>query len=182
MLEVINPAAGGADTNTFSECIFNFMPASLHAVESNFPPLEKLDGTTTDILVLAYDDTTEEYRNGHFIVPNDVDTSGTVTFHAYVMAKTAAASRNIGLTFGWRAINDSEDFDGAYTDEDSGATAIDATQDDLTEVTWTETMGTLGWVAGELIIFRLSRDPGVASDLVGDMYLLGFAVRIPRTP
>lgn len=175
-------AAGGADTNTFSECIFNFMPASLHAVETNFPPLEKLDGTTVDMLVLAFDDTTEEYRNGHLIVPTDLDTSGTVTFQAYVMAKTAAASKNIGLTFGHRPLTDSEDFDGAYTDEDSGAVAIDATQDDITKVEWTETVSNLAWNAEELVIFRVSRDVSVANDLTGDMYMLGFAVRIPRSP
>jgi len=158
-----------------------FDAAALQALETNFAPLEQLSGTTVKTMVRAFDDTTEEYANGKFQVPGDINTSGTVTLRAYVMAKTAAASKNVGLTFGHYAANNSEDFDGSYTEEDSGAFAIDATQDDLTEATWTETVSNLGWAANDLVYFRVSRDTGVADDLTGDMYLHSFCIEIPRS-
>ena len=132
--------------------------ASLEPIETNFAPLELLDGTYVDTLVRTFDDTTEEYANGKLKLPTDFDTSGTVTFRAEVLGKTAAVSKNIGLTLGHLALNDSEDFDPAspYTDVDSGAKAIDATQDEITLITWTETVGNLNWTPSELILFRLS--------------------------
>lgn len=158
-----------------------FPAESLQALETNFAPLEKLTGTTVKTFVRAFDDTTEEYANGKLQVPGELDAAGTVTFRAYVMAKTAAASKNIALTFGHVAVNDSEDFDVAYTDEDSGDVAIDATQDDVTEVTWTETVSNLGWSANDLVFLRLSRPAASANNLTGDMYLMSLCVEIPRS-
>ena len=120
--------------------------------------------------------------NESFEVPSDLDTAGTVTFRCYVSAKTAAASKNIALTFGHLALNDSEDWDPSspYTDEDSGDVAIDATQDDVTEVTWTETVSNLAWTASDLVLFRISRPVASANNLVGDMYLFSTSITIPR--
>lgn len=159
-----------------------FAAESLQPVEDNFGAIEKLAGTNVNVLVRSFDDTTEEYGNGKFQVPSDLDTDGTVTLRAYVAAATAAGSKNIGLTFGHLALNDSEDWDPAspYTDEDTGAVAIDATQDDVTLVTWTETVANLGWAANDLVLFRVSRDTGVANNLTGDMYLFSFSIEIPR--
>ncbi|MFW9875236.1 MAG: hypothetical protein ACFFG0_19185 [Candidatus Thorarchaeota archaeon] len=170
----------GTDTNAIKE--YWFAAESLQPLETNFAPLEKLAGTNVNVFVRSFDDTTEEYVNGKLQVPGDVDTSGTVTFRAYVAAKTAAASKNIALTFGHLALNDSEDWDPAspYTEEDSGDVAIDATQDDVTEASWTETISNLGWAANDLVLFRLSRDPAATNDLTGDMYLFSFTVEIPR--
>lgn len=156
-----------------------FPVASLHALESAFAAVEKVSGTNVKELVCAFDDTTEEYRNGSFHVPQDIDGSGTVTFRAYVRAKTAAASKNVALTFGHYAANDSEAYDAAYTEEDSGDKAIDATQGDWTEITWTETVSNLGWAAGDLVTFRISRYDAPTNDLSGDMYWRTFAVEIP---
>lgn len=158
-----------------------FGAAALQPLETNFAPLEKVSGSNVNLFMRAFDDTTEEYVNGKLQVPGDIDTSGTVTFRAYVVAKTAAASKNIALTFGHLALNDSEDYDPAspYTDEDSGDKAIDATQDNVTEVTWSETVTNLAWAANDTVLFRLSRPAASANNLSGDMYLLGLAVEIP---
>ena len=142
------------------------------------PALEIL-GSTAKYEGWAFDDTTEEYLYDQFQVPNNLDTAGTVTFTAYVMAKTAAASKNVALTFGHRPLGDSEAVDGAYTDEDTGDVAIDATQGDQTKITWTETVANLGWAAGDQLLCRLSRYAAGANNLSGDMYLIGFSVRIP---
>lgn len=157
----------------------NFDARGFSLVEANTPAPEVLEGATVKSPVLAFDDTTEEYANLTFQVPHDIDTSGTVTFRAHVLAKTAAADKNVALTFGHRAIADGEDFDGAYTDEDSGDQAIDATQDDVTVIAWTETVANLGWAAGDLIFGRFSRPAAGANNLVGDMYLFLFVIEIP---
>lgn len=169
---------GGGDTIK----LYQFSSEGLSPLEDNFAPLVKLTGTNVNVFVRAFDDTTEEYLNGKMLLPSDIDTSGTVTFNAYVTAATAAASKNIGLTFGHLPAADSEDWDPAspYTDEDSGATAISATQDDVTLVTWTETISNLGWAADDLVLFRISRDVGVADNLSGDMYLFNLSVEVPR--
>jgi len=160
---------------------FSFNAEGLVAIETNFGALTQLTGTNVKILVRAFDATTEEYANGKFFVPSNFNTSGTITFRAYVSAATAAASKNIGLTFGHRAVTDNESWDQTYTDVDSGAISIAATQDRLTLVTWTVANSTAGWAANDMIEFRISRDTSVANNLVGDMYLFNFEVSVPRT-
>lgn len=130
--------------------------------------------------VAAYDDTTEEFRNGTFQVPTDIDSSGTVTFRAMTFPKTAAASVNVEMRFGHRAVDDGEALDGSYTTEDSGDVVPDSTQDDLTVIEWTETVANLGWVAEDLILFQLSRIAPAGTDLTGDLYLIDFAIDIPQ--
>lgn len=160
-----------------------FAAESLQPLETNSGAIKKLAGSNVSVFVRAFDDATEQYANGKIKVPSDIDTSGTVTFRSYVSAATAALSKNIGLTFGHLALNDSEDWDPSspYTEEDSGAKSIDATQDDVTEVTWTETVSNLGWAANDLVIFRISRDTGVTDDLTGDMYMFSLSIEIPRS-
>lgn len=175
----VSGASGGGGSTPSK--VYWMAAEAMQPMETNFAALFTLEGTTTKTLVRAFDSSTEEYINGKLEVPPDVNTAGTVTFRAYVMAATAAASKNIGLTFGHRAINNSEDFDGAYTEEDTGAVAIDATQDDITQVEWTETIANLGWAAKDLVMFRLSRDVSVADNLSGDMYLFSLSITIPRS-
>ncbi|MDC7243660.1 MAG: hypothetical protein PQJ44_06965 [Sphaerochaetaceae bacterium] len=158
-----------------------FSAESLQPLETNFAPLEKLTGTNQRVFVRAFDDTTQEYVNGKLQVPGDVDTSGTVTIRCYIMAKTAAASKNIELQLGYLALNDSEDFDQAASTLDSGDIAVDATQDDLTEATFTETISNLGWSANDLVLFSISRIAPSANNLSGDLYLFSMAIEIPRS-
>lgn len=174
-------AIAGGGANSKKEVVFD--AAALQILETNFPPLEKVEGTNVNLFARAFDDTTEEYANGKFQVPGDVDTAGTVTFRAYVSAKTAAASKNVALTFGHLALNDSEDWDPSspYTEEDADDQSIGATQDDVTEITWTETISNLGWSANDLVLFRLSRFSATTNNLSGDMYLFTFAIEIPRS-
>lgn len=152
---------------------------SLYGAPTNGAPLRLLDGTAVDTFVRSLDDTTEEYVHGKFRLPADLDTSGTVTFTVAVMAKTAAASKNVQHRFGHAARADGEDFDVAYTNEDSGDKAIDATQDDISIHTWTETVSNLGWAAGDLVLFRYSRIAPSADNLSGDMYLFHLTIKIP---
>jgi len=162
-----------------ADAVLPFTVPALQAVESTFAPVETLVGTNRTKRSCAYDDTTEEYRNGKLVVPGTVNSGGTVTFRAYVWSKTAAASRNVALRFGHRAISDSDDWDLAYTNEDIDDQAIDATQDNVSIIEWTETVSNLGWLADDLVGFRISRIVATTTDLVGDMYWDFFTIEIP---
>jgi len=127
------------------------------------------------------DDTTEEFVISKFQVPHNLDTSGTVTFEAYGYATTADGNE-IQLRFGHSAGGDSDTWDLAFTDEDSGDLTTDGTQDDLDHFTWTETVSNLGWSANDQVRFQVSRvaiDDG--TPLSGDWGLTHFRIRIPRT-
>ena len=158
-----------------------FDAASLQCINTNSAPLLLLDGTNVDTLVRAFDDTTEEYVNGKFQVPGDIDTSGTVTLRAYVTSESGGASDDVALTFGHVAKNGGEDYDAAYTDEDSGDKLVDDDAGDLTEITWTETVANLAWAANDIVFFRLSRPAAASDNLADDMYLFSFCIEIPIT-
>ena len=167
--------SGGA-----SNLMLNFTPSMLEGIETNFAALTKITGTTNGrpLNVRTFDDTTEQYVSGTFQAPADLDASGTVAFRAYVTPATAA-SANTAWTFGHDPVADGEDWDdGTWTDEDSGAVAMDTNDDYLTLVEWTETVSNLGWAAKDNIIFRLSRDVGT-DNLSGDLYLVNFTIEIP---
>lgn len=162
-----------------AEIILPFAVASLQAVETNFAPVETIVGTNRAKRTCAFDDTTEEFRNGKFVVPGNIAGGGTVTFRAYVWSATAAASRNVALRFSHINAADSASWDQIYTDEDIDDQAIDATQDDISIIEWTETVVNLGWVGDDMLGFRISRFVATTSDLVGDMYWDVFAIEIP---
>ena len=169
---VAQSGGGGAGTD-----VVKFEAKALDAVETNSATLEQLTGTNVTRLVRAFDDTTEEYGNGSFIVHPDIDTTGNVTIRLYVMSATAVSSRNTAWTWGYVARNDGEDFDVAYTDVDSGDQAMNNTQDNLTEITFT--VAASNFAAGDMVMFRLSRTTASANDLSGDCYLFQMSIEVP---
>ena len=173
--------AGGGGGKPDKE--ITYLPGSFESNNANPAALVFLNGTNVDTMVRAFDDTTVEYVEGKFVVPGDVNTSGTVTLRTYSMAATTAASKNVEYTFEHLSLNDAEDFDptSPYTSEVSGDLAVDTTQDNIQEDTWTETISNLGWAANDIVLFRLSRTEPSANDLTGDLYLFSFTIEIPRT-
>lgn len=156
-----------------------FPAAALELIEASIPAPDMIDFGTILASVLKYDDTTEEYGNKRFEVPSNIDASGTVTFRATVSPVTGAASKNVAMTFGHRPVATAEAIDGAYTDEDSGDKSITATTGQKTQIEWTETVANLGWVAKDIVYFRLSRYSAPTNNLSGDMYLVHFTIDIP---
>jgi len=169
-------AAGGG----LPDKVYYFKATDFDVLETNFAPLTQDNGTNAKIMVRSFDDTTEEYVNFSLTVPAEIDTSGTVTFRVWMYAATAAASKNVALTFDHRPLDNSESWDQTYTSEDSGDIAIDATQDDITEGSWTETVTNLAWAANDIVLCRLSRPNASANDLTGDLQVIGFCVEVPR--
>ena len=158
-----------------------FDAQALQPAPTNSAPQMPLDGTNVKTIVRAFDDTIEEFAHGTFRVPDNIVASGTVTFSVAVMAATVpGAPKQIVHTFGWVALEDHEDFDVAYTDEDSGPGTITADEDYIEIHEWTETVATLGWNGGDLILFRYSKvDVPGGDHLVGDTYLFHLTVKIP---
>ena len=111
-------AAAGAGGMPFQ--VINIEASSGKAIETTIPALLQLNGTNVRQMIAAFDTSTEEFINGSFIVSPDLDTAGTITFRALVMASTGAADKNVALTLGHLALTDNEDFDPSspYTDED----------------------------------------------------------------
>lgn len=159
---------------------YYFKATDFDAIETNFAPLVQDNGTNAKVMVRAFDQTTQEYVNFSLTAPGDIDTGGTVTFRVWMYASTAVASRYVALTFGHRAIDNSESWDQTYSTKASGDIAIDATQDDITEATWTETVSNLTWAANDYVQCRLSRTSTSGTNLASDLYVLAFAVEIPR--
>lgn len=156
-------------------------PAGSFGYPTDYPaPLDQDTGTNGTILRQLFDDTQQEYILLPFIVPQNLDTAGTVTFSATGYAVTAAASKYIQLSFEHCAKADTESWDAAYTAEDSGDLATDASQDQLDQFTWTETVSNLGWAAGDHVRAKLSRKAPSGTNLSGDWGLCAFTIRIPR--
>lgn len=160
------------EVNSISPIRIQFSAEAIQATLEDGASLSVLDGTNVDLTVRVFDDTTEEFVRGGLKLPDNLSSSDDVTFTAIVMAKTAAASKNVQHRFGHVALKDSESLDSAYTDVDSGDKVIDATQGDISIHTWTESVSNLGWEAEDFILFRYSRIAPSADNLSGDMYLV----------
>ena len=158
---------------------FQFDANTLYCPSDNGAAMRLLQGGSVETFVRSFDDTTEEYVQGKIRLPDDLDTSGTVTFSVAAMAQTAAASKNVRHRLGHVAREDGEDFDVAYTNEDSGDMPIDATQDEISVHSWTETVSNLGWAAGDLVLFRYSRIAPSADNLGTDMFLFHLTIKVP---
>ncbi len=174
------PSWAAESGGTIPDKVYYYKASDFDALETNFAPLNQDNGSTSRILSRAFNDTIEEFVNFSFKAPSDIDTSGTVTFRVWMYAATAVASRFVQLAFDHRAVDNSESWDGSYTSVDSGDLAIDGTQDDITEATWTETVSNLGWSADDFVMARLSRIAPSGTNLNGDLYVVGFSVEIPR--
>ena len=166
--------------HTINFMIPSLLPTEYEGSTVEIPELDKENGTNLHVLYAEYDQTTEEYLNGYFEVPPVLGDGGLdVEFSVFCTPASAASSNNVGFTFGHRPVADNEAWDGALTEEDSGAVAISNTAGNLNRISWTETLTNLGWNADELILFRLSRDPSVASDFAGDLRVFNLRIKIP---
>lgn len=154
----------------------------LEPLETNAPVPDVITTTNLKGTYWKFDSTTQEYLNGCFEVPPNIDTSGTVYFRAKGISATAAASKNVAFDFDHAAVAHDEDLDSAsYTTEASGDIATINNQNDAEFYEWSETVANLGWTAEDLVFFRISRKAASSNNLSGDWYLKdgGFIIEIP---
>lgn len=158
-----------------------FPAGSFYYPTSNPAELDRDTGTNGAIFRQRFDDSTDESVEGSFVVPSDIDTSGTVTFEIIGYAVTATAD-SVVFVFSESDAGSGSSWDATYNDISSGAKTCNSTQDNLDRFTWTETVANLGWSANELVRFKLTRDADNANDtLVGDYGVIVFRVVIPRS-
>lgn len=156
-----------------------FLPQSFGYPTTNSPEFIEVVGTNTKWFEARFDDTTQEYLWGAFRVPDDYNSSGTVTVYVIGRSVTADSSKNVAFVFEHLPRADSEAMDTAETSSASGNSATDATQGNLEVHSWT--VSSPGWVAGDWVNFLLSRNPSATSDLTGDWALVTFIIKIPVT-
>ena len=130
-----------------------------------------------------FDDTTEEFilLDPAFEIPTNLNTGGTVYFSIYGYAVTADGNE-VQLRMSHSAKAEGENWDAAYSTKDSGDKVTDAQQDEIDQITWSETVSNLGWTASDLVRLMLSRiaiDGGTKTD--GDYGVLNLKIRIPVT-
>jgi hypothetical protein len=153
---------------------------NLEPLETNTPAFDVITTTNLKGTVWKFDSTTQEYLNGKFEVPPDIDTAGTVYFRAIGVSATAAASKNVAFDFDHSPVDHDEDLDSAsYTTEASGDKATINNQNDLEIHEWSETVSNLGWAAEDLVFFRISREAAASNNLSGDWYLYDFIIEMP---
>jgi len=159
------------------------LPATAFNLDAANPPEEYLlDGTNQEVATLAFDDTTEETAQAPaFVVPADINTGGTVTFALVGWAKTAAADKNVQFRVKQLVLSSGAgSVDTAYsTASDSGDLACNATQNRPVIYTWTATVSSLGWSAGQRVRLAISRIAPSANNLTGDFLVESFEVRVP---
>ena len=159
------------------------LPATAFNVDAANPPEEYLvDGTYQEVATLAFDDTTEETAQAPaFVVPADINTGGTITFALVGWAKTAAAGKNVKFRVKQLVLSSGAgSVDTAYsTASDSGDLACNATQNRPVIYTWTATVSSLGWSAGQRVRLAISRIAPSANNLTGDFLVESFEVRVP---
>ena len=171
---------GVSGGTTTPDALYDFPAGSWDYPASNPAPLDTDSGTNGTIKRQLFDDSTEEFVLAQMKLPPNIKTTGNVTFIATGYAVTAAANRNIQLRFGHSARAVGENWDNAYTNEDSGDKATDSTQDELDVFSWTESISNLGWASNDLVRVRLSRIAPTGNNLVGDWGLVHFRIRVPR--
>lgn len=131
-----------------------------------------------DIQTLDFDQTTEEYAQFSYIMPDDWD-AGTVTFKAIWTA--AAGSGDVIWGLQGISFADDDALDAAWGTAQTSTDTLLATDD--VHVSPESSAITLAGTpaAGELVIFRLYRDADDGSDtLTGDAKLIGLKIYYTR--
>jgi len=168
----ITPAAGGGATSAS----VMYDAAATWGFGTSAATLEQVSGSSVGMYVVSFDDTTEEYRNGSFLVPPSINGSGTVSITTMSHAKSSTTG-NMIWTFGQSSQAGGAAWDAAYTEHDSAATAIAASTSTQTATTWSVAVSTLGWASGDKVNWRISRDP--SDTVTGDICLHAIMFSIP---
>ena len=152
------------------------MPASAMATpESNGAPLSR----NLDIPVRLFDDTTAEYVQGSFWLPDNYDAGGDVLLTAAVEPACAETPANSDVSYrvAWRALPHGSDPGGSWSNDDTTFSDEIVTGSGmlyLHEITFTPT----DWGAGRLILFKFGRNPG-GGEFGGDLRLYHLTIEIP---
>ena len=175
-------AGAGADTNADKEFVWPMVALLPLEAADSIPPIAKDAGTNLDLLVVDFDQSTDECRTVHFITPPDITSGGTVTF---TVAWYAASVTTNAVIWDFRhnsGVADAVDPDQVVTTEAAAASTAPGTAGQLEIITWTETQTNLAWVASDIVVGAICRDADNASDtFAADARGVVFGIRIPRS-
>jgi hypothetical protein len=166
------PSSGGGDF------IIDYPAGSFDYPASNPAPLNTRSVTNGTVKEQLFDASTEEFVLCQFRLPADISSFVNVYYEAIVSAVTAAGSKYIALKFYESHAGATEDIDVAYTTLTSADVAITNTQDAINAVSKTETIANLGWAANDIVRLKVSRVAPSGANLVGDLGLIHFRVRL----
>ena len=128
------------------------------------------DDNNAGLTVRSFDDTTEEGVGFTLEVPSGV-TSMTIRFRGRAKTGPTAPDDDVGLRLYNRGIPDGAAVQAWSAAQAFAVVSLPATTEFFQYDEETFTLAALGVTAGEVTQFELTRNPGIANDLVGD-YLL----------
>jgi hypothetical protein len=185
--EYIDQAGGGGMPDHLLSWSCSSMLATMPdgvAEYDGIAPTQEDAGTNNDIWAVSYDDTADEARGVQFVVPADIDTSGSVTFRVNWYSRAASPSGNCMWYIAEHDAGDGTTWDTAPTNHEAASDAAQTTTDLMNSTSWTETVSTLGWAAGETVFLWLVRDGDgdLGTDsLTGDAEAAAFSISIPQS-
>lgn len=170
--------AMGGSTGGGGDVVFDFPARLFDWPSANPAPLDTDTGTNGQIKRLDFDKTTEEYVLGILKLPADIASFAKAYFEVEGYAVTADGNE-VQFAFNHSAKNTGESWDGAFTEVLSGDVATSADQDEYDYISWNETISNLGWSAGDVVRFKLSRHAIVGGTTVnGDYGVVHFRIRL----
>lgn len=175
--------AGGSDTNAIKT--LHWKPTGTSAWESNFAPLVEDDGANIDIVTASHTSSARSTRGVSFDVPDDIDTSGNVEFEVVWYAPVETSGNALWVFQDQGSTAETDSWDAALTDRCATADAVQGTVDLKTVTSWTVSVSTLGWTAGETVSGLFTRDGAdtcTGTDTInGVIYATDYKIRIPRS-
>jgi len=155
--------------------------------DANFAPVETLTGANLSRLVHSFDYNTTEFLRHEFVVPADIDAAGTVNFVVLWMPRVNPASaENVVFEIESVAIAAGELWDTALASKMTFTSAADTTLNEITSGAGSATVADLGWVAGDTVVLRFSRDSDNVNDTLDsrattddDALVFGLEIKIP---
>lgn len=125
-----------------------------------------------------FDDTNASIILGEFRMPNNITGYANISLDFDLCATTAASGKYVQMQFSFSACGNTEDADIAFSSVDSGDIAITNTQDALDQKTVTAAITSFGFVANDLVRFKIKRIAPVGSALVGNLGMRHFRIRV----
>jgi hypothetical protein len=161
--------------------------ANFDTPTANAPAAACVTGTNTQKAYLDFDQTTDESVQGSMALPADWTGNIDVDYVWLTTATTGSAT----FCFQTVCVNDAETGDPAFTAQNSSTCVSDAAKgttnqyNEASDTAITAGTGTPGTCeAGEIMYYRISRDPdataGLTDDLAADARLVGVTVTLRR--
>ena len=149
----------------------------------SIPPISKDAGTNLDQLTVDFDQSTDECRTQLYVVHPNINASGDVTFTIDWYAASVTSGNVVWDVRHNSGVAAGVDPDQAVSTATAPVSAAQGTAGQITITSWTVTVSSLGWVAGDRVDFMVCRDANAAGDtFADDAKARMFTMHIPLSP